>query len=146
MICIITLADITPIGLCITTQELLEVKRFQQNFCDNLLLRMRDENLHPGISSIKKELNSDLKRKYFDGYKAVIINNLDKIISLITSRYYKIDMKVVEELVKSGKNLIKRIADSNNFDEIFDLAPVFKSQILLPTYNLFLKTLDGKDG
>ena len=82
----LTLHDITPLGLCIATQNLFDAKRFQQNFCDNMLLRARDKTLEPKIVSLKRELNSSVnQKKFLDGYKVVIADNMDKIFSIVSS-------------------------------------------------------------
>jgi hypothetical protein len=134
----ITLNDLTAISLCVVTQELLDTKRFQQNFCDNLLLRARDTSLEPLITPLKRDLNNpELQKKFFDGYKAAIINNIDKIIAIVSSRYSRLDMRAVEKIVANGKNLIKNLLLANNFAQIAELYPTFKSNITLPTYQLF---------
>jgi len=61
----VTLNDLTPISLCIATEELFDAKRFLQNFCDNLLLRARDQQLEPLIMSLKHELNNPTAKRSF---------------------------------------------------------------------------------
>lgn len=140
----LTLSDLTPISLCIVTQELFDTKRFQQNFCDNLLLRAREASLEPLILSLKRELNNpELQKKFFDGYKAAIINHIDKIIAVVSSRYSRIDLRTVENVVREGKELIKSLLLANSFAEIAALYPVFKSKVTLPTYQLFLAAVEG---
>ncbi|MEM7818699.1 MAG: hypothetical protein QW403_00945 [Candidatus Aenigmatarchaeota archaeon] len=138
----ITLADITPIALCISTQELFDAKRFQLNFCDNLLLRARDEILEPTLTKIKRELNTKaLEKKFLEGYKAIIISNIDKILGLVASRYSKIDLKLSQSVIMEGKDLIEKVSLAESFEEIAKLEPVFKSKITLPVYEMFLSYL-----
>ncbi|MEM5834536.1 MAG: hypothetical protein QXQ69_01645 [Candidatus Aenigmatarchaeota archaeon] len=138
----ITLADITPVALCISTQELFDTKRFQLNFCDNLLLRVKDEILEPTLTKIKRELNTKaLEKKFLEGYKAVIISNIDKILGLVASRYAKIDLKQTQSVVAEGKDLIERVSLAESFEEIGKLEPIFKSKITLPVYEMFLSYL-----
>ncbi|MEM5794527.1 MAG: hypothetical protein QXS48_00150 [Candidatus Aenigmatarchaeota archaeon] len=138
----ITLADITPIALCISTQELFDAKRFQLNFCDNLLLRARDEILEPTLVKIKRELNTKgLEKKFLEGYKAIIISNIDKILGLVASRYSKIDLKLSQSVIMEGKDLIEKVSLAESFEEIAKLEPVFKSKITLPVYEMFLSYL-----
>lgn len=138
----ITLADITPVALCISTQDLFDAKRFQLNFCDNLLLRAKDEILEPTLVKIKRELNTKgFEKKFLEGYKIVIISNIDKIIGLVVSRYSKIDLKLAQSVVIEGKDLIERVNLANSFEDIAKLEPVFKSKITLPVYEMFLSYL-----
>jgi hypothetical protein len=138
----ITLADITPVALCISTQDLFDAKRFQLNFCDNLLLRAKDEILEPTLIKIKREINTKaLEKKFLEGYKTVIISNIDKIIGLVVSRYSKIDLKLAQSVVIEGKDLIERVSLANSFEDIAKLEPVFKSKITLPVYEMFLSYL-----
>lgn len=138
----VTLQNVAPIGLCIATEDLFDARRFQQNFCDNLLLRARDRNLEPKIISIKREINSSMtQRKFFDGYKAVIINNIDKILSIVSSRYAQIDLRSVEAIIAEGKRLIDKVLNADSFDKITQLESEFKSKITLPVYELFAKSL-----
>jgi len=140
----VTLNDLTPIGLCIATEDLFDAKRFVQNFCDNLLLRARDQQLEPLITSLKRELtNPAVQKKFFDGYKAILLDNIDKILSLVAGRYSRINLKSVESIVKEGRDLMRKILLANNFLEISELHPTFKSKIFLPTYQLFLASIKG---
>ncbi len=135
----LTMHDIKPIGFCLITQELFDTKKFLLNYCDNILLRGRDASLSNKINTLKKELNSiRTQPKFLDGYKAVLINNIDKIIALVESRYAKTFSDDVELVKKSGKNIIERIINAQSFDEIAILEDVFKSNIVLPTYRLFI--------
>ncbi len=136
----LTLHDITPLGLCIATQGLFDAKRFQQNFCDNLLLRLKDKTLEPKILLLKRELNSSsAQKKFLEGYKVVIIDNLDKILSIIPSRYASIDLRLVESIVSNGKRMIERILLADSFETIASFESEFKSKITLPIYELFIK-------
>jgi len=139
---ILTLHDITPIGLCIATQDLFDAKRFQSNFCDNLLLRAKDAKIGFELTNLKKELNSiTTQRKFLDGHKTAIISNIDKILGLVSSRYAQIDLKLAEKIIEDGKELIDKVVFSNSFEEIAALEPVFKSKITLPVYELFTNSM-----
>jgi hypothetical protein len=136
----LTLHDITPVGLCIATQNLFDAKRFQQNFCDNMLLRARDKTLEPKIVSLKRELNSSFnQKKFLEGYKVVIVDNLDKIFSIVSSRYTLLDLRMVEGIISNGKKLIDKVLSTDNFETIASLESEFKSKITLPVYELFIK-------
>ena len=138
----LTLHDITPVGLAIATQELFDAKRFQQNFCDHLLLRAKDANLSPTIADLKRELNSlQNQKKFLEGHKTAIISSMDKIMSLVTARYNQMDMRVTENVINSSKDLIKRVMYATTFDDIARLEPLFKSGVTLPVYELFMNSL-----
>jgi len=138
----LTLNDIKPIGLCITTQELFDTKRFLYNYCDGLILRSKDVNLVNDLTTFKRELNSMRTQiKYLSGYKAIITSNIDKILGIATSRYSKDELRMVEQLVMNGKNMIKKILAANNFEGILAMEGEFKSKITLPVYELFIKSL-----
>lgn len=140
----LTIHDITPIGLCIATQELFDVKRYQANFCDNLLLRAKEKDLETVLLPLKREINSSIsQKKFLDGHKAVIINNMDKILGLVSSRYSRINFKTVENIVEEGKQLIRKVSYAENFDQIASLEPTFKSKIVLPVYSLFAESMKG---
>jgi len=135
----LTLHDITPVGLCIATQNLFDAKRFQQNFCDNMLLRARDRVLEPKIVSLKRELNSSAnEKKFLDGYKVVIVDNMDKIFSIVSSRYASLDLRLVESIISNGKKLIERVLSAESFETIASLESDFRSEITLPVYELFI--------
>jgi len=135
----LTMHDIKPIGLCITTQELFDTKKFLLNYCDNCLLRSGDPHLINKINALKRDMNSiRTQTKFLDGYKTVIINNIDKIIALVESRYAKTFSDDVQLVKQSGKNLIEKVMNATSFDEIATLEDVFKSNIVLPTYRLFI--------
>lgn len=138
----ITLADLTPISLCIATQELFDAKRFAANFGDNLILRARDKELEPFLMQLKKELSiATTQKKFLDGYKAVIINSIDKILGLVSSRYSQINYKLVENIVKNGKEIIKKVLLAESFDSIAKLEPEFRTKITFPTYELFTESM-----
>ncbi|MEM7824961.1 MAG: hypothetical protein QXO27_03225 [Candidatus Aenigmatarchaeota archaeon] len=135
----LTLGNITPVGLCIATQDLFDTKRFKQNFCDNLILRARDKNLEPKLFMLKRDLNSTLtEKKFLEGYKVVIISNIDKILTLVSSRYSQIDFRLVQTIVQDGKQVIDKVLQTESFEKIAQFEPVFKSKITLPTYELFI--------
>jgi len=138
----ITLADVTPIGLCISTQDLFDAKRFQSNFCDNIILRAKDPMMSPKLTALKRDLASVMtEKKFLDGHKTAIISNIDKILGIATSRFSKDESKMVEQLVMNGKGMIKRIIRANNFEDILAMEGEFKSKITLPVYELFIKSL-----
>jgi len=138
----LTLSEITPIGLCISTQELLDAKRFQANFCDNLLLRRKLSKIGPKLTMLKRELNSTMTQgKFLDGHKTAIISNIDKILGIVTSRYYQSNLKAVDKINEDGQELIDKIIFSNSFEEIAALEPVFKTKITFPVYELFVNSM-----
>ncbi|MCS7134927.1 MAG: hypothetical protein N3E38_01140 [Candidatus Aenigmarchaeota archaeon] len=138
----ITLHDIKPIGLCIATQDLFDTKKFILNYCDNTLLRGKDVSLANKINIIKRDLNSiRTQPKFLDGFKAVLISNIDKIIALVESRYAKTFSEDVELVKKSGKNIIEKIMNAQSFEEIAALEDVFKTNIVHPTYRLFTEDM-----
>jgi len=138
----LTLHDIKPIGLCITTQELFDTKRFLLNYCDGLIIRGKDVHLKDDLTRFKRELNAfRTQRKFFDGYKAIIVSNIDKILGLVTSRYSKSEPNKVERITMDGKNLIKKILITDNFEKILGMEGEFKSKITLPIYQLFINDL-----
>lgn len=144
---LLTLADITPVGLCIATQDLFDAKRYQTNFCDTILLRGKDKDLEPHIVKIKRELNSSIgEKKFLEGHKAAILNNIDKIVGLVASRYAYLDIKLVESIVLNSKTIIEKIFEAKSFAEIAILEPEFKKNITLPVYELFLSSVKRSQG
>jgi len=133
----LTLADVTPIGLCVTTQALFDAKRFQTNFCDNLLLRTEDRTLRPKLVSLKKDLYA-IERKFLDGHKTVIVSNIDRIIGLVLSRYLKVDLRLTESVISNGKELIVKVLACESFEDIAKLEAEFKKRITLSVYELFI--------
>jgi len=137
----LTLNDIKPVGLCVTTEELFDTKRFIHNYCDALILRGKDLQLCNDLTSVKRQLNSfQTQQKFFDGYKAIITSNIDKIISLISSRY-KYEPQMVEKIKMNAKDIIKKVLEVNNFEQILVLQNEFKIKVTLPIYELFIKDL-----
>ncbi|MBI2084731.1 MAG: hypothetical protein HYT70_03935 [Candidatus Aenigmarchaeota archaeon] len=141
----LAMQEITPLGLCISTQDLIDGRRFQQNFCDNLLLRDRDRELHAKLMPIKRDLNSKVQNRYLDGHKIAIVSNIDKIIAVVSSRYAEIDLNLVDSIVFNGKLLIHKVLNSESFDKIAELEPVFKSKITLPVYDLFVRNSEKRN-
>lgn len=138
----LTLHDITPVGLCIATQELFDAKRYKLNFCDHLLLRAKDVNLSSPVADLKRELNSTQnEKKFLEGHKAAIISNMDKIMSLVTARYGSMDMRVSENVVNNSKDLMRRVMFATTFEDIARLEPNFKSGVTLPVYELFMNSM-----
>lgn len=134
--------EVIPIGLCVATQDLIDARRFRQNFCDTLILRGRERALIEKLTPFKQELNSRMHQsKYLEGHKAVIISNIDKIISVTASRYAQMDPNTVSSIVENGKVIIIKVMAALSFDEIAQLENVFKSKITLPVYDLFTRNL-----
>jgi len=141
---VLTIGDVTPLALCVVTQELFDSRRFRSNFCDNTILRMKDKTLEPIIVRIKKDLNtSALEKKFLEGYKAVILSNLDKIIGVVSSRYSRVDLRLTEVvvIVTNTRKLMDKVILANSFEEIAKLEPIFKSKITLPVYKMFIEYL-----
>jgi hypothetical protein len=137
----ITLAELTPVALCIQTDDLFDFKTFQSSFGDHIVLRERDQELSELIIQTKRELNSTLQQtKFLDGYKLVLVRNLDKIMSLVQSRYSSIDKGATDKVLMSCRNLIKKILIAENFQKIQELEPIFKREVLLKVYALFSQT------
>lgn len=131
----LTIADLMPLALCLATQELLDTKRFRKSFCDNLLLGQR-EKLHPQLLSLKRELNlSETGKKFFDGYKATIISNLDKIIGLV-SRYTKLSPTIIQNITSACKDIMEGILLADSFEKISEFEPKFRSEVTLPLFRL----------
>jgi hypothetical protein len=134
----ITFQEIEPIGLCIATQHLLD-KRFRSNFGDTVILRDKDATLEPSLTKIKRELNSGMSdRKYLEGHKMAIVNNIDKILAL-AGRYSTTSLNETDAIVTSGKAIMKKVLFSESFDELGSMEGEFKSKITLPVYELFMK-------
>jgi hypothetical protein len=130
--------EIEPVALCMATQNLFD-KRFRLNFGDNLILRSRDPTLEPMLLKIKREMSSGMTEiKYIQGHKMNIIYNIDRIISLV-GRFASMDLSAVEGIVLSGKKLIEKVLAAESFDDIGAMEPMFKAQILLPVYGLYVK-------
>lgn len=138
----LTLHDVTPIGLCIATQDLIDAERFRENFADHLILRDRDKRLESKIKLLKKELMSIMTQENFlQGHKTAIISNIDKIISLVSSRYQQTELKLAECVISNGKNLIEKVMGADSFEEIANLEPLFKKTITLPVYEMFINAM-----
>ena len=138
----LTMNEITPIALCIATADLFDTKRFQANFADNIILRVRDRGMERELIPLKRELNSPTTQlKFINGHKTAIISNMDKILALLENRYSHIDMKQVQNIVVSGKELMAKVLVADNFDSIGRLEPLFRNKILLPTHSLFVQSM-----
>jgi hypothetical protein len=137
----ITLAELTPVALCIQTDDLFDFKTLQSSFGDHIVLRERDQELSELIIQTKRELNSTLQQiKFLDGYKLVLVRNLDRIMSLVQSRYSSIDKDATDKVLMSCRNLIKKVLIAGNFQKIQELEPIFKREVLLKVYTLFSQT------
>lgn len=139
----VTMQEVEPLALCLATQQLFD-RRFRSNFADNLLLRDRDAKLEPDLVKIKRELNSmAAETKYLNGHKMNIINNIDRILALVT-RYAGVNLRAVESIVRGGKDIIKKVMVAESFDEVGQMEAMFKSQITLPVYELFSEKMKGR--
>lgn len=139
---VITMHEVAPISLCMVTQDLFDTKKFLLGFCDNLILRGDDQKLKQKLISIKRELNAySTQKNFLDGYKAIIINNLDKIITLVKSRFSKINSQSTSQIADNCKKLMEKIMNSESFDDITLLEAEFKKNIMLPVYELFITSL-----
>lgn len=138
----ITMHEVVPIGLCLATQDMIDTKRFQQNFADNIVLRAMDRSLTSQLTPIKRELNSSSSQnKYLNGHKTAIVSNIDKIIAIVASRYSEMDLNLVDSIIYNGKLIIGRVLNADSFDKIGQLDPLFRSKITLPVYDLFTRHL-----
>lgn len=138
----ITLAELTPLAFCIQTDDLFDFRTFQSSFADHVVLREKDIELSEFLVSTKRELNSSMHQaKFFEGYKLVLIRNLDKIMSLVQSRYSNIDEATVNKVLSSCRQLIKKVLIAESFQKIQELEPTFKKDVLLRVYSLFSKTI-----
>jgi len=139
---IITLAELTPLAFCIQTDDLFDFKVFQSSFGDHIVLRERNPELSEFIVQMKRDLNSSMNQvKFLDGYKLVLVRNLDKIMSLVQSRYSSIDEVTVDKILTSCRQLIKKVLVAENFQKIQELEPIFKKDVLLKVYSLLSKTI-----
>jgi hypothetical protein len=137
----ITLAELTPLAFCIQTDDLFDFKVFQSSVGDHIVLRERNPELSEFIVQMKRDLNSSINQtKFLDGYKLVLVRNLDKIMSLVQSRYSSIDSATTDKILLSCRQLIKKVLIAENFQKIQELEPTFKKEVLLKVYSLFSKT------
>jgi hypothetical protein len=139
---IITLAELTPLAFCIQTDDLFDFKMFQSSFGDHIVLREKNPELSEFIVQSKRELNSTMQQiKFLEGYKLVIVRNLDKIMSLVESRYSGIDKAAVDRILTACRQLIKKVLVAESFQKIQELEPTFKKEVLLRVYSLFSQAL-----
>lgn len=138
----ITLAELVPLAFCIQTDDLFDFKTFQSSFGDHVVLREKDAELSEFLLQAKRELNSTMQQiKFLEGYKLVLVRNLDKIMSLVQSRYSNIDKPTIDRILTSCKQLIKKVLVAENFQKIQELEPTFKKEVLLKVYSLFSQSL-----
>ncbi len=138
----LTMHDIRPIGLCVSTLDLFDTKKFLLGYADSLILRGDDPRLAQLLTKFKREMNSMMsQQKFLEGYKAIIANNIDKIIALVEARYAKTYSSDVDSVRAHGKKLIERVLNASSFDVIGGMEDDFKSRIVLPTYRLFVDDL-----
>ncbi len=143
----LTIRDMKPVGLCITTEELFDTKRFLGNFCDGLLMSDIDASLKNRINYVKREMNAFRTRANFlHGYKSILADNIDKILRITTSRYKKSNFKEVNEITTDGREIIRKILNAQEFENIATLEVDFKNKISLPVYHLFLENLKRERG
>lgn len=133
----ITMHDIKPIGLCVTTLELFDTRKFLLNYCEGQLIKGEDRNLVNRISEFRKEL-SRFQLKFLEGYKAIVASNIDKIIALVEARYGKTYSPDVDVVKRSGRRLINTVLNAQGFEMISSLESEFKTNIMQPTYRLFI--------
>ncbi len=134
--------EITPVALCIATADLLDTKRFPANFADNMLLRIRDRSMERELIPVKRELNSPTtQKKFLDGHKTAIVNNIDKILAMLENRYAHIDVKQVQSIAAAGKELMAKVLIADTFDSVGKLESTFRNRIMLPTYSLFVESM-----
>ena len=143
----LTIRDMKPVGLCITTEELFDTKRFLGNFCDGLLMSDIDASLKNRINYVKREMNAFRTRSNFlYGYKSILADNIDKILRITTSRYKKSNFKEVNQIIADGREIIRKILNAQEFENIATLEVDFKNKISLPVYHLFLENLRRERG
>ncbi len=138
----LTMHEIEPLALCMATQNLFD-RRFRSNFGDTLILKDRDPKLEPILIKIKREMNSGMtEAKYLEGHKMNIVHNIDRILALV-GRFARTDIRKTENIVKSGKDIIEKVMEAENFDQIGQMESSFKSQITLPVYELYVRQSKG---
>jgi len=139
---VITLSELTPLAFCIQTDDLFDFRTFQSTFGDHIVLREKNPELSELIIQVKREVNSSVNQlKFLEGYKLVLIRNLDKIMSLVESRYSNVDRATVEKILTSCRQLMKKVLIAENFQKISELEPTFKKEVLLKVYSLLSQTL-----
>jgi len=132
--------DVAPLGFCLATQDLFDARRYRGNFGDFTLLRMKNKRLEPQIYDLKRQLNSRaMEPKFLEGHKAVIVSNIDKIISLVSARYVQTNFRMAEKVIEDAKDLMSRVMLATSFDQIAELEPNFRSKVTLPVYELFVE-------
>ncbi|MEM5815185.1 MAG: hypothetical protein QXD89_01710 [Candidatus Aenigmatarchaeota archaeon] len=137
-----TIADITPLAFCIQTADLFDFKNFQSSFGDHLLLRERSIEFEDFLMNLKRRLNlTSTQTNFFEGYKLILIRNLDKIMSLVEGRYSTLDKKTVDSITSTIKQLIRKILVAEDFQKIQELEPIFRREVMLQVYSLFLKSI-----
>ncbi len=138
----ITMNELSPIALCVATADMFDTRRYLLNFADNLTLRIRDRGLERELIPLKRELGTlSAQRKFIDGYKIVLINNIDRILAMVENRYLNINLKSVQGIIESGKILVSKILISESFESIENLSSTFRNKIMLPTHSLFVESM-----
>ena len=137
-----TLADLNPLAFCIQVDDMLDFKNFQSTFGDHLILRERNKEFEEFFIDIKRRINlTSTQQEFLQGFKLVLIRNIDKIMSLVESRYSSIDKKTVDSIISICKDLIRKVLVAEDFQKIQELEPTFRRNVLLQVYSLFLKTI-----
>jgi hypothetical protein len=135
---VVTLNESRPIGLCVATEELFDTKRFLLNYCDGMILKGQDQLLRNRLISVKRDLNSfSSQPKFLQGYKAIMVSNMDKIIGLVSSRFPTSANPHSSRIVADAKGLMAEVLKAENFQDISKLEANFRSRVTLPTYKLF---------
>lgn len=136
---IITLSEIKPLALALSTYELFEGKKIKLDFGSIILLKYKDPYTEKILNEYKKDLLlSSTSKKFVEGLKLVIIYNLDRIIGLAHSRFDRLNPARVKEIEMKAKNLIKRVNEEVfSINDLEKLKDDFKRDILLPIYQLF---------
>ena len=143
----LTLRDMKPIGLCTTTEELFDTRRFLMNFCDGLLMANIDSSLKNRINFTKRDMNAfRTQGNFLHGYKTIIANNMDKIMKIAESRFKKSNPSETNKLLADGKEMVRAILNAEHFDDIAKLETDFKNKISLPIYHMFLGSMKKETG
>ncbi len=140
----LTMQEIEPLALCIATQNMFD-RRFISSFGDNVILKDRDPDLERSFLKIKREMSSGMtSEKYLEGHKMNILYNMDKLLVLV-SRFVRVDMRNVETIASNLKDIMKRVVEAGSFGEIDTMESMFKSQVTLPIYELYVKQTKGEN-
>jgi len=138
----LTMQEVEPLALCMATQNLFD-RRFRSNFGDTILLKDRDPSLERDFLRIKREMSSSMTTgKFVNGHKMNILFNMDKILFLLP-RFKNVDMSKVDLISSNIKDLMKKVVEASSFDDISEMEAMFKSQVTLPVYELYVRKSKG---